>query len=475
MWRPTQETCVTTPIGEPFHDTEPQSGKPEYRTLLAIALPLSAAYLSEFAMFVTTKIVVGSLGHKEFAAVGLAGDLSFEVLVILMGLLSIVGVLVAQAEGAGRKYEAGQAARQGFVVATLVGIAATVFIWNLDKVLALTDQDPEILALGKPYLKGLSGFVLPVLWFAVLRNFVAAIAKTGAVMVITVAAVGLNYGLAVVLVHGSPWSAGLGVFGAGLATSLVSWVMFIALAVYVFRTRSLRGYGLFKGKLRLNLAICSDIVRLGLPVAGLVSLEAGLFVAVAVLSGVLGVYALAAYEILMAWVGIPFVIALGLAEATMVRVAYGIGRGDPVMARKSGFLGMGIGVVMLSALIIVPISLPDVIVGLFIETNDPGYAEIAALTRQLLIVVAIFQVFDGLQAIASRSLRGVKDTIAPLWMAAFGYWVLGIGGGSYLAFQTDLASRGLWWGLALGLVVTSLMLTWRFERLTRRLVVHDRA
>ncbi|MDH3914489.1 MAG: MATE family efflux transporter, partial [Rhodospirillales bacterium] len=135
----------------------------ETALLLRIALPLVAAYLAEVAMFVTTKIVVGRLGYHELAAVGLAGELSFEVLIVLMGLLSIVGVLVAQADGAGRRRDAGHAARQGLIVATALGVPATVFVWNLAEVLALTGQDPTVVALAAPYLRALSGCVLPVL------------------------------------------------------------------------------------------------------------------------------------------------------------------------------------------------------------------------------------------------------------------------------------------------------------------------
>ena len=165
----------------------------ETTMLLKIALPLTAAYLAEYAMFVITKIVVGRLGYHELAAVGLAGELTFGVLVIMMGLLSIVGVLVAQAEGAGRKRDAGQAVRQGLIVATAMGVPATVLVWNLAPLLALSGQDPRVVELAAPYLHGLAGFVLPVLWFSVLRNFVAALARTGAIMVITVAAVALKY------------------------------------------------------------------------------------------------------------------------------------------------------------------------------------------------------------------------------------------------------------------------------------------
>ena len=438
----------------------------ETALLLRIALPLIAAYLAEFAMFVTTKVVVGRLGYQELAAVGLAGELSFEILIILMGLLSIVGVLVAQAEGAGRKRDAGHAVRQGLIVATALGLPATALVWNLAPLLALTGQDPRVIELAAPYLHGLAGFVLPVLWFSVLRSFVAALARTGAVMVIAVAAVALNYVLTLGLVRGAFGLPELGAAGAGWATTLVSWAMVAALAFYTYRTPHLRGYGLFIERLRFDLSACAEIARLGLPVAGLVLLEVGLFMTVSILSGVLGVESLAAYEVLMGWIGIPFVIALGLAEATMVRVAYGVGRDSRAAARQAGLLGMTMGIAILGFLVVVPLGLPELIVRMFLEPGDPGFARVAALSAQLLVIAAIFQVFDGLQAIASRALRGIKDTVVPLWLAGFGYWVLGIGGGCLLTFPAGLGVVGLWWGLACGLIVTGGLLAWRFLKLT---------
>ncbi len=440
----------------------------ETAMLLKIALPLMAAYLAEYAMFVITKIVVGRLGYHELAAVGLAGELSFAVLVILMGLLSIVGVLVAQAEGAGRKRDAGQAVRQGFIVATALGVPATVLVWNLAPLLALSGQDPRVIALAAPYLHGLAGFVLPLLWFSVLRNFVAALARTGAIMVITVAAVALKYVLTLGLVHGDFGLPELGVAGAGWAATIVAWAMLAALAMYTYWTPSLRGYGLFLGRLRFDRLASAEIVRLGLPVAGLVLIEAGLFITIPILSGVLGVESLAAYEVVIGWIELPFVIALGFAEATMVRVAYGAGRGSFAAARQAGILGMVIGVSAIALLVLIPLGVPDLIVRVFLDTDDPGFEGVAALSAKLLVIAAIFQVFDGLQAIASRALRGIKDTVAPLWLAGFGYWVLGIGGGCLLTFPGGMGAVGLWWGLACGLIVTGSLLAWRFLRLTGR-------
>lgn len=441
----------------------------ELRALGVIALPLMAAYFAEYLMFVTTKLVVGGLGHHELAATGLAGELLFSILVVLMGLLSVVGVLAAQGEGAGQKAEVGRAVRQGFVVATVMGLPATLAIWHLDRVMAWTGQDPEIVRLAGPFLHWASLSVLPVLWFAVARNYVAALSRTGAVMAITTACVGLNWALCTGLVHGRFGLPEMGLAGAGLAVSMVNWVMFLALITYAWITPALRGYGVFRGRWRVEPALCREIVGLGLPVAGIVALESGLFVAVGLISGTFGPDMLAANTVIMAWIAIPFVLAMGLAEATMVRVAHGIGRGAPAGARTAGVLGMQIGVVALAVLVVVPVTQGEVIVSIFLAPDDPGFDNVAPIALSLFGIAAVFQVFDGLQAIASRALRGLKDTAAPLWIAAFGYWVLGIGGGTALAFGAEWGGRGIWWGLALGLVVTAVLLAGRFLRLTERL------
>ncbi|MDH5356434.1 MAG: MATE family efflux transporter, partial [Gammaproteobacteria bacterium] len=317
-------------------------------------------------------------------------------------------------------------------------------------------------------LQGLSGIALPFLWFAVFRNFSAALSQTVAVMLITFAAVILNYILTLWLVHGGWGLDPLGLFGAGLATSITSWLMFIALTLHVYIKPALRGYGVFKGRWKFNPEIFKEIFKLGIPVAALTLMEAGLFIATSILSGVIGAKTLAAYQVVMSWVGIPFVISFGFAEATMVRVAFAAGRQHQQAVRRAGLLGMAIVVGLTLLLVLVPLLLSETIIQIFINLDDPGYPDVSTLAAQLLIIAAIFQVFDGLQATAARALRGLKDNIAPLWIAGFGYWILGIGGGSLLAFKYNLGGVGLWWGLAAGLFVTSTLLFWRFHRFTSR-------
>ena len=339
----------------------------EARTILIIAGPLIAAYLAEYAMTLTTKIIVGGLGYKELAGIGLASDLMIEIVIIIAGLVSVVGVFVAKADGADRKPDAGIAARQGLVIATALGIPGSALIWNLDTLLSYMGQDPEVIQLMGAYLKPAAFSLLPLLWFFVLRMFVASLAKTGAIMVISATAVAINYFLCLGLTMGRFGLPEMGLAGAGLAKTIVVVLMFLALFLYTYRTPIFRGYGLFKGRLTIDIAVCKDILRLGIPVCGLVILESGLFTAVSIFSGILGPIALATYQVIISWVGLAFMFAHGLAEAGMVRIANAMGKDSLESARRSGTLTFAFGVGFLILLSVVPINFPEPLVRLFLD------------------------------------------------------------------------------------------------------------
>jgi MATE family multidrug resistance protein len=438
----------------------------ELGLVLRIAAPLMVAYLAEYALFLITRIAVGELGYESLAAVGIAGDLTFELIVVAMGFLSVVGVILAQALGANDKRAVGHGARQGLIVGFAVAVPGTMYVLALPQLLGLIGQEPIVVERATPYLYAVAGSVLPTLWFAVLRSFVTALGSTSCVMVISFGAVGLQYVLTMGLVHGQFGLPAMGVAGAGWSMTIVTWVMLIAMVFHLWRTEVYRGFGLFRARLRVDMTACREIVRLGIPTGVLVLFESGLFAAVSILSGVIGAQALAAHQIALGWVGVPFVIALGLAEGTMIRVAHGVGMGTPVAMRQAGYCGIATAVALALLLVVVPVFLTAPLINVFLDTSQPGSSEVVVLAGQLLIIVAIFQVFDALQAVAARALRGMRDTVAPLWIAGFGYWIVGIGGGSTLAFVFDWGAPGLWWGLAAGLIVTGVMLCWRFNELS---------
>ncbi len=438
----------------------------EARIQLVIALPLVLAYLADVLMVVTAKMVVGRLGAMELAAAGISTDLSYQMCIVLMGFFSVVGVLVAGALGAGRRQDCVPELIRGLLLAGVLGAVVTAVVFNLSAILRLAGQDPQVIEIAQPYYFYFAFAMLPIIWFGVLRSFAAALMKTRFIMMITILTVVLNYVLMQGLVHGDFGLPKLGIGGAGLAWAISMWFKCLSLAAYSFwliRQERLpaRHWGKDAGQ---HFGV---LIRLGVPVAGIVALESGLFAATALLSGILGAKELAAYQMVMGWIAIPFVISLGISEAVMVRVAYWMGAGDAHAARHAGNLGMAIGVAIPFVLVLIPVFAPSVVTRVFLDPSDPAYAEIAALVAVLLVIAAVFQVFDGLQAIASHALRGLRDAVMPLVIAGIGYWIIGLGAAWLLAFKLNYGAPGLWAGLAIGLAFTATLLAWRFERLAR--------
>lgn len=439
----------------------------EIKALIIIALPLIFAYLADVIMIITAKMVVGQLGAIDLAAAGISTDLSYQMCIILMGFFSVVGVLVSEARGALNRERIVPELIRGMILSGTLGLIVTVIVLNLGHVMKALGQQAQVIELAGPYYTGFAFAMLPIVWFGVLRSFAAAMMKTGFVLAVTVVTVILNYFLMEGLVHGSFGFAKMGIAGAGFAWAVSMWFKFLCLAVYTFIIIRRNRLPLHQGTIGGPRAY-GPLVRLGLPVAGIVAMESGLFAATSLLSGVMGTVELASYQIVMGWIAIPFVISLGISEAAMVRVAYFVGARDPAAARQAGNLGMVVGVGVPLLLVVVPLLAPGLISRIFLDPTDPNFQKIGALVATLLLIAAVFQVFDGLQAIASHALRGLKDAVVPLIIAGIGYWLIGLGSGYAFGFHLGWGAPGLWGGVAIGLAFTGTLLAWRFELLAKR-------
>ena len=439
----------------------------ELAAILRIGSPLAAAYLAELAMGITDMVIVGRLGSVELAGVGIGSSVLFEIVIVTVGVVSIVAVLAAEARGAGSTEGVRHVVRQGFVVALVLGIPGAIVGFNLASLLAVTGQDPAVVHFADRYLGGAAWFIIPYLLFVVLRCFLASIARAGSIMGITVAAVAVNAVLTYGLVFGTLGMPRLGVAGAGWATTITVWLMLAALVVHTVASRQLRAFGLYTGGLRPDGTVIREIFRLGLPAGGIALLESGMFVAVSIFMGILGPAWLAANQIMFNVVAAAFVIALAVGEATGVRVAHGAGAGAPRAVRTSAVTGIALGATVMLVSATLLWLFPERIVSAFLDVGDPDNAQVVAYAAILAGIAAVFQLFDGLQAIAARALRGLKDTLVPMWIASVGYWVLGLLGGWILCFPLGYGAVGLWWGLAIGLIATGGALVWRLLLRTR--------
>jgi MATE family multidrug resistance protein len=435
----------------------------ETRTILAISLPLMAAYVAEMAMVITDMIIVGRLGSNELAAVGLAGDWFYVLMLIGMGVISIVGVLAAQNLGAGNRDGVIDAAEQGLIAATIAAIPVMLSIWYLGPLLSLARQDPEVVRLITDYSRPLTGSVLPGLWFAVLRNYVTALAKSSAIMAITAVAVVVNLGLNYTLVYGKFGLPALGVVGAGIGTTIVNWLMFAALAAHVLRSGHFNDYRpslLPRGFIIVTLR---EIFSLGLPVTATQLLNGAMFTVAAVLVGMINADILAAQQIVYTVIYLALSASIALGDAVRVRVAYGIGMRSVDSARQSAtisFVLAAIAIVIASGVLWV---FPELVVGIFLDTASVANAGVLMIAVGLSVYAGLFQLFDGVLIVAANALRGLRDTRSPLWISIVGYWAVGIGFGSLLCFPMGLGETGLWWGLILGVILSNVLMFWRFN------------
>lgn len=441
----------------------------ELRALARLGVPLAGASLAEMGMALTDMAVVGRLGGLELAAVGLAGGIAFDMLAILLGILTIVGVLVAEAVGAGQPDRVGAIVGQALRIALGLSVLMIAFALVLPAMLAWTPQDPGIVPLAQAYLQALAWAFPLAMVYGVMVDTATALDRTRTVFLVSVGAVILNAPLSWLLVFGLEEGAGLGVAGAGYATSLVHLIMVAALLWALMADRSIRQVLNPRAFLARDRQARRDITRLGLPVAGMTVVESGMFSIITILMGSFGAPVLAAHRILMGFADVATTVAFALGDAATIRVARALGGGEMKRARRTGHLAMITGGLLLAAFALFCLLDPDAIAWVFLGSQNADNAAVYGWVEALSWIGAIYVLASGLQILAEHALRGLKDTFVPMIQQTIGLWGLGLAGGVLAAYGLGLGAAGLWYGMAAGSGLTALLFVLRFRRLTRKI------
>jgi len=283
----------------------------------------------------------------------------------------------------------------------------------------------------------------------------------------------MNAGLNWILVFGHLGAPALGIAGSGCSTAVIQWLMFSGLTLYAIAAPSLARYRL-RPSLRSREEI-KHILRLGLPIGGILGLEIGVFSATGILMGLLGADALGAHQLVMNCISVIFMVPLGIAQAATVRVAVALGSGMPHAARRASIVAIALGIAYMAIMAVVLVAVPHTIAGIYVDIDAPANHGLVGIALYLLAIAALFQIFDGMQAIAAGALRGYRDTTVPLLLAVIGYWGIGFAGGWLLAFPVGYGPIGLWSGLAVGLAAVAGMLTMRLHFCAHSETAPDRA
>ncbi|HMI87772.1 MAG TPA: MATE family efflux transporter [Polyangiaceae bacterium] len=448
----------------------------EAKALGRLALPLILVYAGYNVMGLVDTVIVGRLKASALGAVGIGNGI-FNALA-LVGLGAVLGVdpIAAQAMGAGDEAGARQALRAGLRVAWLVGIPITLLVIGTSFMLAPLGVEPVTAHDAMLFLLARVTNPMSFALFGAYRSFLQVKGVTRPVVIGMVLSNVTNVIGNLLFIYGDEGLTAvglpavglppLGVFGCGLSTALSS---LLSVAIVGAAARRLMPHAAQpKGSSSSrepppSRELVVKVLKLGLPM-GLQNLaEVGLFALVAVLAGRISAEAAAAHQIAIALASFTFCVTAGIGAATSVRVGHHVGAGNTAGARRAGFLGIALAAIIMgsfgTAFLLAP--------GLFTRmlTSDPA---VIPLGMALLYVAALFQVSDGIQAVALGALRGAGDTRVGLIANLIGYYLLGLPVAYYWGVVRGGGVIGLWWGLSAGLTGVAVGLSYRFHSISRR-------
>ena len=437
----------------------------EFLQLFKLALPLVIAQLAQNTLSFVDTLMVGRLGNDALAGIAIGSTVFHLVLIVMTGVILGVGPVVSQAIGAGDQKTASKAVRQGLWIGLFLFLPAFAFYWNVYPILIAFGQEPETAKASSEYLRAISWGLLPALWVMALRGFLEGHSDTKPIMVVAFLGIVANVALNYVLMYGKFGFPALGLVGTGYASSIVYSCGFILFAIYIYRTY--REQRVFAGVRSPDAAMIGELFRVGGPIGLTLGFEMGMFSAAAIAMGTLGKLELAAHQIALQTAATSFMIPLGLAIATSVRVGHAIGRESIEDARLAGTAGMIVCSGVMAVCAILFWLFPQTIISFYIDMQDVANKQVISFATGFLAIAALFQVADGLQVCASLSLRGLKDTKISMILTLISYWGIGVPTGAALCWLFGMGGNGLWLGMTFGLATAAVLLTIRFLNQTK--------
>lgn len=436
----------------------------ELRALIALALPLAGANLIQMAVYAVDVIFVARLGPQALSASSLGVSVFGLLMWSMTGLVGAAAPLIAAELGRRRHAvrEVRRTMRMALWLAVLAGLLVMAVCANGERLMHATGQDPIVSVLAGQFLGVLMWAAVPNILAWLLRTFVSALGRAGIATGVTVLALAVNTLGNYTFVFGHFGAPALGLTGSAMSSVITACAMLAAYLVIVLTDRRFRRYRLFGRWWRSDWPRLREILAIGLPITGTILAEAGLFSGAAFLMGRIGEAELAGHTIALQLAALAFQVPFGIGQAATIRVGLAYGAGDAEAAGRAGNVAIlfGTGFMCLTALVMW--LFPRAILHLYVDPDAAANAALVAFALQYLRIAAAFQLFDGAQAVAAGSLRGLQDTRVPMGIAIFGYWLPGFGIAIWLGFWTPWRGVGVWIGLAAGLVVVAGLLGWRW-------------
>ena len=410
-------------------------------------------------------VMVGRLGPVELAATSLGNSLIFIALSIGIGFSFAITPLIAESDGEEDKEKGRSIFQHGLILMTILGIAVFVMLLLIKPILYHLDQPEEVVALAIPYYEIVAISMVPLMIFQGIKQFADGLAETKYAMWATILTNVVNVILNFALIYGLWIFPRLEIVGAALGTLFSRIVMVVFLFVVLLKKEK---FSFYMRRLQIHefkKKVFIKIMNLGFPTALQMLFEVGLFTASVLLAGTLGAFPQAANQIALKLASTTFMIAVGIGVASTVRVGYQKGLKNYVELRRIAFSNFLLILIIMFTFSIGFIVLKDILPWMFTDNF-----EVIGLASSLLIIAGLFQLSDGLQAVILGALRGLQDVKWPSIVSFIAYWIIGFPICYFLGREDMLGTLGIWIGLLTALTSSAVMLFFRFNYLSNKLI-----
>src|SRR3984893_8251611 len=436
----------------------------EVRPMVRLAIPLVLAELGWMTMGIVDTMMVGRQAHSAEAmgAVSLGSILYMAVAIFGTGLMLGLDTLVSHSYGAGDVEDCHRSLVNGVYLSIAITPVLMGIVRVIEPVLHAVKIDPSVLDQTIPYLRALNWGTLPLLLYFVFRRYLQGMSLAKPVMFALVSANLVNLAGNWILIWGHWGFPAMGTVGSGWSTCVARIYMMGVLLVYSVYYDHRHQTGLREARRIPDFFRIWQLVQLGFPAATQFGMEVGVFAIATTLIGKLGAVPLASHQIALNTVSLTYMVPLGISSAAAVRVGQALGRGDPHGASRAGWTAMLLGTGFMGFMTILFLAAPQYITRIY--TPDPA---VVGAAGTLLFVGGFFQLFDGMQTVATGALRGAGDTRTPTACHLIFYWVVGLPLGAYLCFHLGWGAPGLWIGLSVALILIGCALLYFWRRKER--------
>lgn len=438
---------------------------PFYKRNLALALPIVLSQIGQVSVSLVDNMMVGHVGTTELAAAAFANSIFMIGMVFGMGITFGLTPLVGKAFGNNDIKASAIWLKNGIFSHLVAAFALTTIMFSIYLLLPIMGQPNDVLALAKPYYLMLCASYFPFMLFFSIKQFFEGLGNTKMAMQITLISNFVNIIVNYIFIFGKLGMPEMGLMGAGIGTLVSRIIMPLLFAFYIAKKTRFKRYFVLAHKQLMIKAKVLSLLKIGVPIGFQLIVEVSAFGIGAIMMGWLGETPLAAHQVALGLASFTYMIALGVSQANTIRVSHQMGVKDYLSMKRASYASTHLVLVFMGFTALLFIVGRNFLPLLF--TSDTDVINIAA---GLLIVAAVFQLFDGLQVIMLSTLRGMADVTIPMFIAFIAYLLVGIPTSYVFAFVLNVGPQGIWFGYLVGLGTAGILFYFRFKQIFKKLI-----